>query len=139
MDQKLAVLAKVPLLSGLSQKDLTEVGQLCDEVDVPAGYVLMREGTPGSEFFVILDGSVEITSGGAVLRVLGPDDFLGEIALVDHGHRTATATATTPARLLVMGTREFKSLLSAHPAIQDEVMLALAKRIRTSGVAPEEC
>ena len=138
MDQKLAVLAKVPLLSGLDQKQLTEVGQLCDEVDVPAGYVLMREDTPGSEFFVILDGSVEITAGGATLRTMGANEFLGEIALVDHGHRTATATAKTPTRLLVMGTREFKSLLSAHPEIQGEVMLALAKRIRTTGSSPEE-
>jgi len=138
MDQKLAVLAKVPLLSGLGQKDLAEVAQLCDEVDVPAGYVLMREGTPGSEFFVILDGSVEITSGGATLRTMGAGEFLGEIALVDHGHRTATATTTTPARLLVLGTREFKSLLSAHPEIQGDVMLALAKRIRTTGTTPEE-
>ena len=63
-DQKLELLRHVPLLDGLSGKDLEEVGQLADEVDVPDGQVLTREGAPGSEFFVIVDGAVRIEQGG---------------------------------------------------------------------------
>ena len=130
MDQKLAMLAKVPLLAGLSQKDLVAVGSLSDEVDLPAGHVLMREGGSGNEFYVIVDGSVEVTRGGQGLRTLGPGDFLGEIALVDRGPRTATATATTPVRALVVGVREFHSLMDAHASIRSCVLTALAQRVR---------
>ena len=131
MDQKLEALAKVPLLSGLSKKDLVEVGSLSDIVDVDAGYVLMREGAPGSEFFVILEGFVDIVAGGKFVQTMGPNDFLGEIALVDHSHRTATATTTSKAKLVVLGTGEFKSLMTLHPDIQLAVMNALARRLRS--------
>lgn len=130
MDQKLAMLAKVPLLAGLGQKDLVQVGSLCDEVDLPAGHVLMREGATGNEFYVIVDGRVDVTRDGQSLRTLGPGDFLGEIALVDRGPRTATATAANAVRALVVGAREFHSLLDAHPSIRAAVLTSLAQRVR---------
>lgn len=130
MDPKLAMLAKVPLFAGMGQRELESVGQLCDEVDLPAGRTLTREGESGNEFFVIVDGSVAVTRGGATVATLGPGDFLGEIALVDHGPRTATTTTTTPTRVMVMGVREFHSLLDGSPAIQSTVLQALAARVR---------
>lgn len=130
MDQKLAMLARVPLLAGLGQKDLVQVGMLCDEVDLASGHVLVREGDRGNEFYVLLNGSVEIARGGVALATLGPGDFLGEIALVDRGPRTATATATTAIRALVLGTREFHSLMDAHVSIRTCVLEALAQRVR---------
>lgn len=138
MDQKLEALARVPLLADLKPKELEEVGQLSDIVDVEAGYVLMREGAPGHEFFVILAGSVAIETGGRTVASLGPNDFLGEIALIDHGRRTATATTTTPARLIVMGTQEFKSLLSQHADIALTILEALAKRVRANSTDPTD-
>ena len=78
---------------------------------MPAGQVLTREGAPGSEFFVIVDGAVEIDVHGQTVRTMESGDFLGEIALVDDGPRTATATTTTPTKLLVLGRREFRSLM----------------------------
>jgi len=136
MDEKLDALAKVPLLAGCGKKEIVEIGSITDIVDVPAGYVLMREGSPGNEFFVILDGAVEVSQGGRVLNELGPGAFLGEIALIDHGLRTATVTTTTPAKLLVLGTREFKSLLSLHPEIQIQVLDSMARRLREQVAAP---
>lgn len=129
-DQKLELLKRVPLLSGLGKRDIEEVGRLADEVDLPAGHVLMREGATGNEFFVIIEGSVQIERGGATLASLGAGDFLGEIALVDDGPRTATATTELPARLLVVGHREFHSLMAQFPTIQTSVLQALAQRVR---------
>ena len=129
-DQKLELLKRVPLLSGLGKRDIEEVGRLADEVDLPAGHVLMREGATGNEFFVIIEGSVRIERGGATLASLGAGDFLGEIALVDDGPRTATATTESPARLLVVGHREFHSLMAQFPTIQTSVLQALAQRVR---------
>ena len=71
MDQKLEMLSKVPLFAGLSSRDLAEIGRLVDEVDVREGKVLAKEGAPGHEFFVILDGTVAISKGDKHIRDLG--------------------------------------------------------------------
>jgi CRP-like cAMP-binding protein len=126
MDEKLALLAKVPLLAGLGPKDLEEVGRLVDEVDVQPGKELAKEGAFGEEFFVILDGSVAVSRGGQPVRELGPGAFFGELALLGNVPRTATVTATAPTRLLVLGHREFSSLLSSQPAIQGRLLRSVA-------------
>lgn len=129
-DEKLDLLRRVPLLTGLGRREFEEVGRLVEEIDVPAGKVLMREGDIGREFFVLVAGSVSIERGGTVVRSMGPGDFFGEIALLDEGPRTATATTTAPSKLLVLAHREFHSLMDRYPAIRTCVLEALAKRIR---------
>lgn len=129
-DQKLELLKGVPLLAGLGKHEIEEVGRLAEEVDVGAGHVLMREGASGSEFFVIVDGAVRIDRGGTTVRTLRAGDFLGEIALIDNGPRTATATTESPAKLLVVAHREFHSLMDQFPTIRTCVLEALASRVR---------
>jgi len=129
MDEKLKLLSKVPLLAGLDRKDLEEVGRLADEVDLPEGRVAARQGTSGEEFFVIIDGVVRIERDGEHLRDLGPGDFFGELAMLGKVPRTATATCATPCRFLVVGHREFNSLLANYPSIQGAVLHAVAERI----------
>jgi CRP/FNR family transcriptional regulator, cyclic AMP receptor protein len=131
IDQKLELLKTVPLFKDLSRHDIEQVGQLTEEIDVPAGQVLTREGAPGSEFFVVVDGSVRIDHGGQTIRSLGSGDFLGEIALIDDGPRTATATTVGPAKLLVIGRREFRSLMDSYPSIENCVLHCLVERLRT--------
>ena len=134
MDQKLELLAKVPLLAGLHRKDLEQVGRICDEVDTPAGRVVAREGEYASEFFVIVDGQVAVTRDGQHLRDLGPGDFFGELALLAKIPRTATVSCTSACRFLVLGTREFNSLIADHPSIQAAVLHAVAQRV--AGLEP---
>ena len=129
MDQKLELLSKVPLLAGLDRRGLEEVGRLADEVDLPVGRVAARQGSSADEFFVIVDGTVRIERDGEHLRDLGPGDFFGELALLGKVPRTATATCTTACRLLVIGHREFHTLLSDFPTIQGAVLEAVAQRI----------
>jgi CRP-like cAMP-binding protein len=130
MDAKGEMLRQVPLLAGLGRKELEAVAQLCDEVDLPEGRELMREGDIGDEFFLLVEGSVRVDRGGRTVATLGPGQFLGEISLVDHGPRTATATCETPCRVLVLGHREFHSLMDASPEVRDCVLNAVARRIR---------
>ncbi len=130
-DQKLELLKRTPLLSGLGRKEIEAVGMLVDEIDVPAGRVLMREGDSGREFFVLVNGAVGIDRGGTRVRTLEPGDFFGEIALLAEGSRTATATADSASTLLVLGHREFHSLMDQFPAIRTSVLATLAERIRT--------
>jgi CRP-like cAMP-binding protein len=130
MDPKLELLRRVPLFSDLGKRELEEVGGLADEVDVEAGKVLCVQGDRAEEFFVIVDGQVRIERDGRLVATLGAGDILGEIALVDGGPRSATATTETPSRLLVVGHGEFNSLLDRFPAIQLTVLRTLAKRVR---------
>jgi CRP-like cAMP-binding protein len=130
IDQKLELLKHVPLFKELSRHDIEQVGQLAEEVDVPAGQVLTREGAPGSEFFVIVEGTVRIDVQGETVNTLTSGDFLGEIALIDDGPRTATATAVGPTKLLVLGRREFRSLMDSYPTIEHSVLHCLVDRLR---------
>jgi len=130
MDAKLELLSRVPLFSGLDKSSLAHVGRLADEIDLPAGKELLHEGELPYEFFLIVTGEVRIDREGHQLTVLGPGDFLGEIALVDGGRRTASATTQTPVRLLVLGSREFHSLLAEYPDIRAAVLNELAARVR---------
>jgi CRP-like cAMP-binding protein len=134
-DQKLELIRRVPLFEHCGGRELEKIGQLADEVDVPAGKVLMREGATAQEFFAVIDGSMRVEQNGREIARLGPGDFFGEIALVDGGPRTATVIAEEPSRLLVVGHREFHALLEQNPGIQLQVLQALAKRVRT--LAPE--
>jgi CRP/FNR family transcriptional regulator, cyclic AMP receptor protein len=130
-DEKLELLKRSPFLAGLSRKDLEEVGRLADEVDVKPGQVLMSEGSIGREFFVIIAGAIRLDRRGETIRTLGPGDFLGDIALVTERPRTATATADTESRLLVLGHREFHTLLDEFPSIRMSVLESIATRLRS--------
>ena len=136
MDQKLTMISKVPLFAGLSSHDLEEIGRLVDEVDVREGKVLAKEGAPGHEFFVILDGTIAISKGDKHIRDLGSGDHFGELAMIAQVPRTATATASTPARLLVLGHREFTTLLADRPEIRDKVLREVAIWISQNSPAP---
>jgi CRP-like cAMP-binding protein len=129
-DEKLEQLRRVPLFAGLGKRDLEELGSLADEVDVADGRVLTRQGETGHEFFVVLDGGVNVDVDGRPVASLGKGDFLGEIALIDGKPRTATATAVGPTRLLVIGHREFHRLMDDFPTVKTCVLQALAERVR---------
>jgi CRP-like cAMP-binding protein len=122
-------IAKVPLFSRCSRGELSRIAKLADEVDLPADRILIKEGTRGREFFVILEGTVDVRRDTRLLLPLGPGDFFGEIALVADTPRTATVTTVTPVRALVVGAREFRQLLRTSPAIQMKILAAVASRL----------
>jgi CRP-like cAMP-binding protein len=128
-DAKIELLKKVPLFSQCSKKELGQVALVSDEIDVQEGRVLTREGQFGREFFVLVDGEADVRRKGRKLNTMRSGDFFGEIALVSHRPRTATVTATTPARLLVVTGRSFGVLMSEMPSMQLKVLKALADRI----------
>lgn len=130
MDKKSEMLRRVPLFSRMNGRGLEEVGRLTDEIELPAGRELMREGDPGREFFLILDGEVRVERAGRTLSTLGSGDFVGEIALLDGGPRSATVVAASPVRLLVLGRREFHTLVDDFPEVRTSVLEALAQRVR---------
>ena len=131
-DEKLELLQTIPLFRGLSRRQIERLGQLTDEIDLPGGRVLMRQGDRGEELFIIVEGSVRVERDGREIALRSAGDILGEIALVDHGPRTATVTTDGPARLLVVGHRAFDSLMEEFPDLQLKVLRTLAERVRSS-------
>jgi CRP-like cAMP-binding protein len=125
-----AALAGVSLFSGLSAKDLGTIAEVAEERDVPVGTVLCEQGQVGDEFFIVADGEVEILLDGREIRRLGPGDYLGEIALVFGGRRTATAIAAKPSRLYVLEEPAFTAMLRSQPRIEDKILTSVAERMR---------
>lgn len=128
-DVKVDALGRVPLFAGLSKKELTQLARMSDDVEVDEGHVLCREGQTGREFFVIVDGDVEVTRKGKAVRRRGGDDFFGEIALLEDIPRTATVKAKTPLRLFVLTRRDFRHLVETSPSVERKVMQSLARRL----------
>lgn len=133
--RELDMLAAVPLFSACSQAELRQIARLGTPVTVSSGKVLTTEGTPGREFFMILEGVADCSIGGMHAAQFGPGDFFGEMALLDGGPRTATVTAVTDMDVLVLDAREFSSLLTASPSITTKVLATLARRLRASDAA----
>jgi CRP/FNR family cyclic AMP-dependent transcriptional regulator len=129
-DEKLDLLRRIPLFSGFDKRRLERLGMLADEVDVPAGKPLMRQGEIGSDMMVIVSGRVLVERDGQRLNTLGAGDFFGEIALLAGGPRSATVTTEEPCRLLVLTHREFHSLMDEFPEVAGQVLTALADRVR---------
>ena len=123
-----ARLKEVPFFSSLSKKELAAVAQQTDEIDVPAGKVLAREGDFGQEFFIISEGTAEVTRGGERIAKLGPGDFFGEMALLAEDQRTATVTATSPMSLIVMSRTDFRTLDRTMPSVHASIAGAIADR-----------
>jgi CRP/FNR family cyclic AMP-dependent transcriptional regulator len=128
-NQKVELIRHAPLFANCSKRELEEIAHLADEIDLNEGKEMTRQGSPGREFFVLLEGEADVTKDGRAINQLSAGDFFGEIALVSDSPRTATVTATTPVRALVITDRSFRRLLKDQPAIQNKVLAALAARL----------
>src|SRR4249919_280243 len=128
-DAKVDLLKSVPLFAGCSKTELRRLAATADEIDVRDGYVLMREGRPGREFFVLVEGSVEVTRNGRKLSELGPGDWFGEIALLTKVPRTASVVANSAVRALVVTDRAFRQLVETMPSIAIKVLASLGDRL----------
>jgi CRP/FNR family transcriptional regulator, cyclic AMP receptor protein len=123
-------LASVPLFSTCTKKELQAVARAGDELVIPAGKVLCEQGTLGREAFVIIAGTAEVRRNDKKVTTAGPGTCVGELALLDHGPRTATVIAESEVTALVIGVREFASIIDEVPSISHKLLRALAARIR---------
>ena len=126
---KTELISRVPLFAHCSKRELSEVAGIADEIDLREGKELTKQGAPGREFFVLVEGTADVVKNGRKINSLGAGDFFGEIALVHQSPRTATVKATSPVRALVVTERNFRRLLQEMPEIQRKVLAALAERV----------
>jgi CRP/FNR family cyclic AMP-dependent transcriptional regulator len=125
-------LSQVPLFSALSRKELALVARRAEDVKVEPGRVLVSEGSTGSEFFVIIDGTANVSRRGRKVATLGAGDGFGELALLDKAPRNATVTAQTPMEIVVLGQREFGGLIDEVPGFARKLLAGMARRLRES-------
>ena len=125
-------LQAVPLFAGCTKKELQALDSACTEVKYPAGRVLCKEGEPGRELMIIVEGKASVDREGQHVTALGAGEFLGELSLLDHGPRTATVTADSDVTLLVLTPSELASVLSQVQPLALRMLATLAGRLRAT-------
>lgn len=126
----LTALRHVPLFSSCSAKDLARIAKACEQVTFPAGRVLIEQGQPGREAFIVVKGTAVVRRSGRKIAHVGPGAMIGELALLDHGPRTATVVCETECDVLVLSQRHFHGVLDDVPALSHKLLATLAARIR---------
>lgn len=127
--KQIELLKGVPIFSTCSQKELRAIAQLGLTVEVEAGTMLTTTGQSGREFFLVMEGVASCRVGRREIRRFGPGEFFGEMALLYGGVRTADVMATSKMRLLVLSSREFRSMLMTTPVIDVKMLSNLAQRL----------
>ncbi|HXG25711.1 MAG TPA: cyclic nucleotide-binding domain-containing protein [Candidatus Binatia bacterium] len=129
IDTKRELLKGVSLFASISPKELDEVERLADTVELPAGKVLMRQGEHGTEMFVLASGSVKVERNGREIARLGPGEVVGEMSLLSEGPRLATVTTLEPTTAIVIGHREFHTLIADSADLRKCIFDNVVKRI----------
>ena len=132
-NEKVELLRHIPLFAACTRRELIEVALVADEREAGADEVLMEQGQPGREFFLLIDGTVVVRRHGRKLANLGPGDWFGEIALLTFKPRSATVTAISPCRLLVIQDRSFRRVVEATPRIALRVLGSVSQRLERDG------
>ncbi len=122
-------LKKVPLFAGLDDKELGRIAERMVERRFATGDTLTAQGSAGVGFFVIEDGTAEVTVDGEAKRTLGAGDYFGEIALLNDSYRTATITATTDMLTYAMTIWEFKPLVAENSELAWKLLTAMAAKL----------
>jgi CRP-like cAMP-binding protein len=124
------LLAGVPLFAGLPTKHLKRIRDLAEPADYMAGASLVKEGTEGDAFFVILEGLAKVVVGRRTINRLMPGDYFGEISLLDGGLRSASVVSETPLKVLVIDRAPFLKLIESEGSIAIALLETTARAIR---------
>lgn len=126
---RLALFRDLPLFAACTSDELEEIDRLADEVHVPAGRTVLRQGDLGQEFALIVDGEADVTKDGEIVAVLRRGDYFGEVALLESITRTASVTARSDLTLQVLDRRGFNTLLDDQPRLARSMLKGLAHRL----------
>lgn len=123
-------LAAFSMFDNLSAKELKAVERLLAPVDFPAGKEFIKEGSPGAEAFVILDGQASVWRGGRLIATVGPGTVIGEMALITGARRNASVKAETDLKTDVLGRREFSTLLHENAKLTNKILTSVIVRLQ---------
>ena len=121
-------LRTVPLFESLSRDERRAIAPHADEIEVPEGTELVRQGEFAYEFFVLEDGTADVMRDGECIAQLGPGDFLGEMGIVGKVVRNATVVTTSFTRAIVMTEQALRSMTVTNPAVADRITAVVEER-----------
>lgn len=130
------MLGKVPLLSGLDEKDLREVAEAGREVSFESGKMILKQGEPGLGFLLVLEGKVEVRKGGKTVATTGQGGFFGEMTVFDDKPRSADVVAVQPTRCFGITNWSFIPVLENNPSIAIGIIRELVRRLRSLEETP---
>ena len=119
----------VPWFAACTEEQLFEMARIAERLRIQAGEVILREGRLGRELFVILDGTATVTRSGHVVNILYSGDYFGELAAIEAVPRSATVHATTDLDVLIVGPREFETMMEI-PGFRNALLSGMSRRIR---------
>lgn len=123
-------LRSMSLFASLTDADLAQLAEWTDEIELPAGRVLVAEGALAFDLLIIRSGTADVTVDGELRRTLGPGDIIGEIGLLSPDlRRTATVVATSPIVAAVITGPQFRAIVRDHPQVADRVFETIRSRL----------
>jgi CRP-like cAMP-binding protein len=125
-------LARVPLFQGCTPDELAQIAELAVEQTFVPGQIIVTQGTPGTAFYILLAGRVEMTRDGRSLGLFSAGDFFGEMSLLDNAPRSATVKAVDETTCIMLSCWDFRSLLERQPSIALKLLEVLSRRLRAA-------
>ena len=135
-DLYLDKLAQVPMFQACTKKDLIAIARVGDPLRFRAGDVLVKQGSPGREFFIVVDGKLTVARDDVTMAELGPGDYFGELALLEPAPRNASVMAASDGEALVIRKPEFHALLAEVPTITNKLLIGMARRLHEADKRP---
>lgn len=124
-----ARLGGVPWFAACTEEQLYQMARIAERLHIQAGEVILREGRLGRELFVILEGTATVTRAGRIVNILHAGDYFGELAAIEAVPRSATVQATTDLDALIVGPREFETMMDI-PGFRNALLSGMSRRIR---------
>ena len=128
-----SALARVPLFQGISDESMARLAAVTGELDFEAGQFIVLQGQVGTGLYVIVEGEAKVVRGSDELARLGPNDFFGELSVIDQMPRNASVQATMPTRTLALASWDLLDLLETDPKLSLNLIKGLAARVREHG------
>ncbi len=128
-----SALARVPLFQGISADSMTRLAAVTGELDFDEGQFVVLQGQVGTGLYVIVEGEVKVEHGSVELARLGPNDFFGELSVIDQQPRNASVQATMPTRTLAVASWDLLDLIETDSNFALNMIKGLVARIRAQG------
>ena len=122
--------ARIPLFRDVSKRSLRRIVSAATEIDIRSGTVIVEEGRSDRYLYVLLDGTAVVTREGRRRDTIGPGEFFGELAFLDGGPRSATVTATSDSRLVILSPTEMDAVIREEPGLALRLIAVLAEHLR---------
>lgn len=128
--QLATALGKVELFEDLNRKELNFIANQCRSESFRAGATIVEEGGASGRFYLIRSGEVEVLVGRKSVAKMGPNDYFGEMAVIDKAERSAAVRAVVDTEVSSLASFNFRALMREHPSIMLKLLIRMCARVR---------